>query len=162
MRSSPLIAAGLALAVAGQALAASPGTSASGSTDPGMTSPSTTSTPAPAATPPPGPTFDQPATTTSPSTAPSAGSSGANSSATAGAGGQTAAPSLSVGEAVKDSSGASIGSITELKGSGDQQMAVIKMGEQSFQVQANRLAAANGAAEINMTKAQIAAMLKGK
>jgi hypothetical protein len=41
-------------------------------------------------------------------------------------------------------------------------MATIKMGDQSFQVQANRLGAANGAAEINMTKAQITAMLHGK
>jgi hypothetical protein len=63
---------------------------------------------------------------------------------------------------VKDSSGAAIGSITELKGAGDQQMAVIKMGAQSFQVQANRLGSADGAAEINMTKAQIAAMLHTK
>jgi hypothetical protein len=38
-------------------------------------------------------------------------------------------------------------------------MAVIKMGDQSFQVQASRLGSADGAAEINMTKAQIAAML---
>jgi len=40
-------------------------------------------------------------------------------------------------------------------------MAVIKMGDQSFQVQANRLGSANGAAEINMSKAQIQGMLKG-
>jgi hypothetical protein len=60
---------------------------------------------------------------------------------------------------VKDSSGANIGTISSLTGSGDAQMAVIKMGSQSFQVQANRLGSENGAAEINMTKAQIDAML---
>jgi len=62
---------------------------------------------------------------------------------------------------VKDNAGATIGSITSLTGSGDSQMAVIKMGDQSFQVKANLLGSADGAAEINMTKAQIAGMLKG-
>ncbi|HEY1425977.1 MAG TPA: hypothetical protein VGF50_04830 [Caulobacteraceae bacterium] len=62
---------------------------------------------------------------------------------------------------MKDNAGATIGTITSLTGAGDAQMAVIKMGDKSFQVQANRLGSANGAAEINMTKAQIDGMLKG-
>ena len=162
MRSaSPLLAAGLALAVAGQALAASPKAPAGGApTDPGMSSsaPATTGTP-PTSTPAPEGT---PGSTPAQTAAPSASGAGANSSATAGAAGATAPPSFTVGEAVKDSSGASIGTITELKGSGDQQMAVIKMGDQSFQVQSNKMGATDGGAEINMTKAQIAGMLHTK
>jgi hypothetical protein len=38
-------------------------------------------------------------------------------------------------------------------------MAVIKMGDQTFQVPTSRLGENNGSAEINLTKAQIAAML---
>jgi hypothetical protein len=161
MRSaSPLIAAGLALAVAGQALAAAPKTPAGGQTDPGMSSPPATSTEAPATTP-----SAAAPTTAAPSdqsTAPSAGSAGSNSSATAGGSAKTAPASFTVGETVKDSTGVSIGTISSLTGAGDQQMAVIKMGDQSFQVQASKLGSENGAAEINMTKAQIAGMLKGK
>ena len=154
MRSaSPLIAAGLALAVAGQAFAATPKTPASSPADPGMSSSAT----ATAATPPP--STPAPDTTTSSTAAPSASGAGANSSATAGAAATTAPPSFTVGEQVKDNTGAVIGSITSLTGSGDQQMAVIKMGDQSFQVQSNRMGAVDGAAEINMTKAQITGML---
>jgi len=86
--------------------------------------------------------------------APSASTSGANTSATAGA------PALTVGEAVKDNTGATIGSISNLNTSASgQQMAVIKMGTDTFQVPSDRLGAANGAAEINMTQAQITGML---
>ena len=46
---------------------------------------------------------------------------------------------LSVGEAVKDNTGATIGTISSLTGSGANQMAVIKMGDQSFQVQSSKL-----------------------
>jgi hypothetical protein len=93
---------------------------------------------------------------------PSANGSGAPASATApgGAAQPAAPPSFSVGETVKDNTGAPIGTISSLSGSGANQMAVIKMGDQSFQVQASRLGSADGAAEINMTKAQIAGMLK--
>ncbi|HEX3405772.1 MAG TPA: hypothetical protein VHS81_00935 [Caulobacteraceae bacterium] len=96
------------------------------------------------------------------SAAPSANGSSAPASATApgGAAQSSAPPSFSVGETVKDNTGATIGTISSLSGAGASQMAVIKMGDQSFQVQASRLGAADGAAEINMTKAQIAGMLK--
>ena len=160
MRSaSPLIAAGFALAVAGQAFAASAPSTPAG--QPATTAPPATSdTPSTAAPSTPSTTdAAPPATTSSQSAAPSAGSSGTNSSATAGGTAKTTPPSFTVGESVKDSSGANIGTISSLSGSGDAQMAVIKMGSQSFQVQANRLGSENGAAEINMTKAQIDAML---
>lgn len=153
MRSAfPLVAAGLALAVAGSAFAQGAGSTMSPSK--GATTPPETSASPPAATdtsPTPPPAATEPAAPG----APAAATEGSNTSATAGA------KSFTVGETVKDSSGASIGTITSLTGAGDAQMAVIKMGDQSFQVQANRLGSANGAAEINMTKAQISGMLKG-
>ena|SRR6185437_5003193 len=163
MRSStPLLAAGLALAVASQALAQGAGapTSPSGAANPPMTSPSTSpsdANPSPSSKP------STPSTSAQPdqSAAPSANGSSAPASATApGGGAQSAAPSFTVGETVKDNTGAAIGTISSLTGAGASQMAVIKMGDQSFQVQASRLGSADGAAEINMTKAQIAAMLK--
>ena len=168
MRSaSPLLAAGLALAVAGQALAAPPTTPAatdqSATTPPASAStpPATDAAPTapPAATPAPATT---PGATPNDTAAPAASGAGTNSSATAGATAKTAPPSFSVGEVVKDNTGAAIGTITELKGAGDQQMAVIKMGDQSFQVQSSKMGAVDGAAEINMTKAQIAGMLHTK
>jgi hypothetical protein len=108
------------------------------------------------------PSTSTPSTPTDQSAAPSAQGSGAPASANApGAAAQSAAPpSFTVGEGVKDNTGASIGTITGLSGSGAAQMATIKMGDKSFQVQANRLGSADGAAEINMTKAQIDGMLK--
>jgi hypothetical protein len=166
MRSTtPLLAAGLALAVASQALAQGAGapTSPGGAASPSMTSqPPMTSQPSDA-NPSPSSKSAPPATATQPdqSAAPSANGSGAPASATAAGGAAAAAaPSFTVGETVKDNTGAQIGTISSLTGSGTAQMAVIKMGDQSFQVQANRLGSADGAAEINMTKAQIAGMLK--
>ena len=114
--------------------------------------------PAPPSAPSTPPTASEPGSP-SQQTAPSAQGSSAPASATA-AGAQAAPPaSYTVGENVKDNTGASIGTITSLTGAGASQMAVIKMGDQSFQVQTSRLGSDNGAAEINMTKAQIAAML---
>jgi hypothetical protein len=142
MRSaSPLIAAGFALAVAGQAFAQTQG--ATRPTAPPESTAAVTSDTTPPA--------ESDGTT---GTTPSASTSGANTSATAGA------PALSVGEPVKDNTGATIGSISSLNaGASGQQMAVIKMGTDSFQVPSDRLGAANGAAEINMTQAQITGML---
>jgi hypothetical protein len=156
MRSaSPLIAAGFALAVAGQAFAQANSPMSPGGAPP--TGPTTSQPPAAAPSAEP----SSPSTPTTPST-PSAQGSGAPASATAAGAAAAPAtpPSYTVGESVKDNTGASIGTITGLSGSGANQMATIKMGDQSFQVQASRLGSADGAAEINMTKAQIAAMLK--
>jgi len=61
---------------------------------------------------------------------------------------------------VKDNTGADIGQITSLNTVSGQQMAVIKMGDQSFQVQTDRLASGAGAATINASKDQLAAMIK--
>ena len=67
-----------------------------------------------------------------------------------------------MGEPVKDNTGATIGEISALNpGANGAQMAVIKMGTDSFQVQTDRLGGANGAATINLSQAQIASMIKG-
>jgi hypothetical protein len=131
----------------------SPTTSAPPTTD---TSPPAQA-PAPPSTPSTPPTASEPASP-SQQTAPSAQGSSAPASATA-PGAASAPATYTVGESVKDNTGAAIGSITSLTGSGANQMAVIKMGDQSFQVQTSRLGSADGAAEINMTKAQITGML---
>ena len=169
MRSTtPLLAAGLALAVASQALAQGAGAPTSpggGAASPPMTSqpPASPSdaNPSPSSKPST-PSTSTPSTSAQPdqSAAPSANGSSAPASATAPGGAAQAAPSFTVGETVKDNTGASIGTISSLTGAGASQMAVIKMGDQSFQVQASKLGSADGAAEINMTKAQIAGMLK--
>ena len=167
MRSvSPFIAAGLALVLAAPAFASSsPSSPTSGPASQPTTSqaPNTDANPAPrrnlvaaGRTEPSTPSTAPSTAPTDQSAAPSAQGSGAPASATA----QSAAPaSFTVGEAVKDNTGASIGTISSLTGSGAAQMAVIKMGDQSFQVQSSKLGSADGAAEINMTKAQIAGML---
>jgi hypothetical protein len=143
MRSaSLLIAAGFALAVVGQAFAQT-----QGATPP--TAPPESTAPVTSDTSPPAVPESAPSTT-----APSASTSGANTSATAGA------PALSVGEPVKDNTGAIIGSISGLNtGASGQQMAVIKMGTDTFQAPTDRLGVSNGAAMINMTQAQISGML---
>ena len=83
--------------------------------------------------------------------------SAADTSATAGA---AAAAALSVGEPVKDNTGATIGAISSLSTAANgQQMAVIKMGNDTFQVPGDRLGVTNGAAEINLSQAQITSMI---
>jgi hypothetical protein len=157
MRPTPLIALGLALA-AGQALAASQGaagTSKMPATDAPMQSaaPSGATSTAPTA---PGTTAQTPST----SATTSASGSGSDTSATAGASASAAPPSLSVGEPVKDNTGATIGSISALSnGANGQKMAVIKMGNDTFQVPSDRLGADSNSATINMTQAQITGML---
>jgi hypothetical protein len=144
MRPTLLFIAGAgALILGGQALAASNPSSSGAPTAP----PPTTTTNS-MATPPD-------TTSGDPTTPPAATGTGANTSATVGA--------LSVGEPVKDNTGATIGAIADLKAdAGGNQMAVIKMGADQFQVSADKLGAADGAATINLTQAQIATMLHGK
>jgi hypothetical protein len=83
--------------------------------------------------------------------------------ATANTGAQTnttAAVALTSGMAVKDSSGATIGQVASLQADASgKQMATIKMGTDTFNVAAADLGVQNGAAVINMTQAQISAML---
>lgn len=131
MRSALFIAAGFTLAITGQALAA-PMSSSS-----------------PQASPPPASTSD-----TSPSSAAPAGGSAADTSATA------TGPSLSVGEPVKDNTGATIGAISSLSTNANgQQMAVIKMGNDTFQVSSDKLGAGDGSVTINLSAAQIGTMI---
>jgi len=145
---TPLIAAGVALA-AGSALAASPSTS--GASNMPSTDTRTQSTTSDTSAAPPPSSSSAPSSSSS-----SATGSGADTSVSA----SGAAAALSAGEPVKDSTGATIGSIQSLNtGANGQKMAVIKMGNDAFQVPADRLGAANGAATINMTQAQITSML---
>jgi hypothetical protein len=69
--------------------------------------------------------------------------------------------SLSVGQSVQDSSGATIGQIAQLKpDAGGKQTATIKMGADSFAVDASALVVENGSAKINATQAEIRDMMK--
>ncbi|WP_309088176.1 hypothetical protein [Phenylobacterium sp.] len=79
--------------------------------------------------------------------APSAASAGANASVTA-------------GMTVKDKTGASIGQVSDVKSEGGKTMATIKMGAETFAVDASNLGVADGAATINATQAEIQSMLK--
>ena len=68
---------------------------------------------------------------------------------------------LAVGTTVKDKTGASIGTVTEVKpDSAGQQVATIKMGADTFAVETSKLAIADGSATINATAAELQAMLK--
>jgi hypothetical protein len=61
---------------------------------------------------------------------------------------------------VKDNTGATIGAISSVStGANGQQMAVIKMGSDTFQVSSDKLGVADGAATINLSQAQISGML---
>ena len=145
MRSALFIAAGIAVAMSGSALAASP--PAAGGSMQSAAPDSQTAAP--------------PATTSSSDTgsnsAAPAGGAAADTSATASS---SAAASLSVGEPVKDNTGATIGAISGLNtGSNGQQMAVIKMGNDTFQVPSDRLGAGSGSATINLSQAQISTMI---
>jgi hypothetical protein len=134
MRSALFVAAAIAMAMSGQALAAAqPSAGASNA---------------------PGPQTAAPPDTASP---PSTSGSTADTSATAGA---PAAAALSVGEPVKDNTGATIGAISSISTSANgQQMAVIKMGNDTFQVPGDRLGVASGSATINLSQAQITGMI---
>lgn len=150
MRPTLFIAASVAVAIAGHAFAApAAGTSSTPSNDAPMqsTTPSSPTTPPDTTTPPS-------SSSSSSSAAPPTGAA-ADTSATAGA---TAA--LTVGEPVKDNAGATIGAISSLSTAANgQQMAVIKMGADTFQVPSDRLGSTNGAATINLSQSQIAGML---
>lgn len=67
---------------------------------------------------------------------------------------------LAVGATVKDKTGASIGQVTALKPDpGGKQVATIKMGADTFAVETDKLAIAEGSATINATQAELKAML---
>ena len=74
-----------------------------------------------------------------------------------------AAPApVAVGLPVKDSTGATIGTVSEVKpdATGAKQMATIKMGEDTFAVDTTALAVRDGVVLINATQAEIKAMMK--
>ena len=103
-----------------------------------------------AASPPPG----------SPESAPPAGSSAATG---AQANTNATTTSLAMGMTVKDNTGAAIGKISKLSAdSSGASVATIKMANGSFQAPAASLAVQDGAATINLTKAEIDAQIKGK
>ena len=79
--------------------------------------------------------------------APSAASTGTNAS-------------VSAGMTVKDKTGASIGQVADVKSDGGKTMATIKMGADTFAVDAANLGVADGAATINATSDEIKQMLK--
>lgn len=71
------------------------------------------------------------------------------------------APAVAVGLAVKDNTGAEIGRIAQLKtDAAGKQLATIAMGADTFAVDTSSLAVDDGVATINLTAAQIQAMIK--
>jgi hypothetical protein len=114
------------------------------------------------------PAFAQGTATDEPSTSsstadPAAGASSSSTSATSAAGSDASATAatLAVGASVKDKTGATIGSVTEVKPDATgKQVATIKMGADTFAVETDKLAVADGSATINATQAELKAMLK--
>ncbi|WP_293678567.1 hypothetical protein [uncultured Phenylobacterium sp.] len=65
--------------------------------------------------------------------------------------------------AVKDSTGATIGTITDVKAAaGGKKTATIKMGSDTFAVDTGSLAVASGAATVNASQDEIKTMLRKK
>jgi len=96
--------------------------------------------------------------TTPPATAPA--DPAAAGTATPGATTPAAAP-VAAGQPVKDSTGAVIGEVAEVKpDASGKSMATIKMGTDSFAVDVANLAVRDGATLINATQAEIKAMMK--
>ncbi|HEY1449032.1 MAG TPA: hypothetical protein VGF33_10895 [Caulobacteraceae bacterium] len=124
--------------------------------------PATTGQSAPAQSAPAqsAPAQSAPAQSAPAQSAPSASTgAAANTSATAG----SATEPLAAGMTVKDNTGAAIGQIAKLGADASgKAMATIKMGADTFQAPAEVLAVQNGAATINLTKAEIDAQLHGK
>jgi hypothetical protein len=73
----------------------------------------------------------------------------------------TATSGLKVGLSVKDSTGATIGHLTELKADATgKKMATIHMGADNVSIEADRLTVKDGAATVNATKAELQGMAK--
>jgi hypothetical protein len=110
------------------------------------------------------PAAGQPADTAgAAATAPAAASAPATAQTSAGTNANASVSQLAPGLPVKDNTGATIGQIASLQNDASgKQMAVIKMGADSFSVTAANLAVDNGAATINLTQAQITDRLHKK
>lgn len=85
-------------------------------------------------------------------------------SSPAGSDASATAATLAVGATVKDNTGASIGQVTALKpdAASGKQVATIKMGTDTFAVETDKLAIADGSATINATQAELKGMLGKK
>jgi hypothetical protein len=148
-------AAAVALIAGGQAFAqargAMPSTSMpSTSSMPGQTYPTQTQPDTTGGQPAPGsqaPNSQAPAASTG---------SAANTSATTSSNAQ-----LATGLTVKDRTGVAIGQITDISTDpkSGQQLATIQMGQDSFRLPADKLGVFNGAANVNLTQADIEAQL---
>jgi hypothetical protein len=96
----------------------------------------------------------------SPSSGSYSGSYRAGASAAPTAPSTGAAASLAAGLPVKDKTGMTIGSVTDVKtDASGKKVAMIKMGADNFAVDASALAVENGAATINATRSEISTML---
>ena len=72
-----------------------------------------------------------------------------------------ASAQVAVGQAVKDNTSATIGTVTDLKANeSGGQVATVQMGADSFAVDASSLAVQDGAAVINASEAEIKNMMK--
>ena len=108
-----------------------------------------TTAPADPTTPPAGATAPAPTPGAAPGAAAATGTA-TNASAT-----------VAAGQPVKDSTGAVIGQVAEVKPDpSGKQLATIKMGEDTFAVDTANLAVRDGATLINATQAEIKAMMK--
>lgn len=115
------------------------------------------------------PAFAQATSSDTAATPPASTSTDAQADAKAGAAAEADAPSaasaganasVTVGMTVKDKTGASIGQVADVKTDAGKTMATIKMGAETFAVDATNLGVADGSATINATQAEIQSMLK--
>lgn len=107
------------------------------------------------------PAFAQDTEAQQPAASSAAPSSSSGSAASAGADASATASTLAVGATVKDNTGASIGTVTDVKAdAAGKQVATIKMGADTFAVETDKLAIADGSATINATQAELKAMLQ--
>jgi hypothetical protein len=108
---------------------------------------------------PPATTSSTPSTTTPSAKATTGAGASTTGAASAGAAGTNA--SVTTGMSVKDNTGALIGEVTEVKADASgKSVATIKMGANTFSVDAANLAVADGAATVNASQADISKMLK--
>jgi sporulation protein YlmC with PRC-barrel domain len=107
------------------------------------------------------PAFAQDTEAQQPAASSSAPSSSSGSAMGSGADASATASTLAVGATVKDNTGASIGTVTDVKAdAAGKQVATIKMGADTFAVETDKLAIADGSATINATQAELKAMLQ--
>ena len=118
-------------------------------------------TPAPAQPAAPPPAAAAPATPAAPPPATAAPAQPAPAGPGAAPGAASAAGKVAVGMSVKDKAGVALGEVTELKAdSSGKQIATIKMGADTFSVEADKIGVQSGAGMINLTQAEIQAMIK--